>query len=84
MYSRLLQDYRAMLVAVHDLLPAAAKAQLSEREFERVDLTMAEVVDVNEQGALVKMEYNDSCGCHPEMQSAYVTIAKDTLEPLLT
>jgi len=66
--------------ACRALLPGAAKKILSRREWDRVDLDDFHVFNINEDGVEFCANYNDACHCHPEMQSAFVTISWNEIE----
>lgn len=69
-----LEQYKKVEFAGRVLLNDAAKAQLDERAYNRSDLTEFHLAGMDDEGVIFMGEYNDSCGCHPEFQNAYVTI----------
>lgn len=74
------QQYMRIAEQARKVLPTVAKAQLSEREWQRCDLSDFKLTDINEDYLVFQGEYNDACGCHPEMQTATVYIRWTTLE----
>lgn len=72
------------------LIPAEGKAQLDERTYSRCfystsqgpahDFTLSAITD---DGLEFATEYNDACGCHPEMTTATIYLAWDKIEALL-
>ncbi len=85
-----LKQYQAIEQAARTLLPAAAKTQLSEREYDRTHWSSVEgaqsdfrLSGIDEEGIQFSQEYNDACGCHPEYQTAYVYIKWQDIEQVL-
>lgn len=74
------QQYKEIVDVARKALPDVAKAQLSDREWKRMDLSDMKVTDISEDYVTFEGEYNDACGCHPEMQTAHVYVNWDTIE----
>jgi hypothetical protein len=67
-------------VAARELLPAEAKKQLADRQYNRSDVWDGRLNTIDEKGITFAFEYNDSCHCHPECSTAYVTVSWDAIE----
>ncbi len=70
-------------VIARELLPEEAKKQLTDRQYSRSDVTDGLLNTIDEKGITFAFAYNDSCHCHPEYSTAYVTVSWDDIEKKL-
>ncbi len=74
------EKYKKIEAAARALLIIQAQKKLSHREYDRVRLEDFHLSAIDDYGITLTAEYNDSCGCHPEYQTAYVSIGWDDIE----